>query len=301
MDRPRSAQYLQHLGLPEAPDAAGPLERALAQALADARQAWPGIVVAEDAFVRHLARHAQDRADPARDVASLDAGDLYLACGCAAQDPGALAAFERLLAQVPPALARFSPSPAFLDEVLQTLRTKLLVPRDPAEQPRVLDYAGRGSLLGWLRVAAVRAALDLRRNQDDRLDGGIERLEDRPARPSSDPEIDYLRGRYAAEFQEAVRAALGTLEADQRTVLRLRFVDGLTIDQVAAALRVGRATATRWIAAAREAIFTETQRLLRERIGLSDSEFGSLAAVLRSGLDVSLSRALGGEAAPRSE
>src|SRR5262249_57644413 len=91
--------------------------------------------------------------------------DLYLAFACGAGIPGALAAFEsKYMARVPSLIARLDPAGRLTDEVIQTLRVQILVP-DARGRARILDYSGRGALIAWLRVSAIRATLKLRRPQ----------------------------------------------------------------------------------------------------------------------------------------
>src|SRR5215813_8887909 len=74
----------------EIPDEIGPL---LAGRIARATRVWPNVTIAEDEFVRAIAgRLAADA--PARSLGAMQTDDLYLACGCATGDPGALAGFE---------------------------------------------------------------------------------------------------------------------------------------------------------------------------------------------------------------
>jgi RNA polymerase sigma-70 factor (ECF subfamily) len=61
------------------------------------------------------------------------------------------------------AVARVDRSPELRDEVRQILWQRLFVGTGAAA-PRILSYAGRGPLAGWVAVAAQRIALDLRRD-----------------------------------------------------------------------------------------------------------------------------------------
>ena len=63
------------------------------------------------------------------------------------------------------ALTRLGREPMFVDEVRQVLRTKLLV--GDGAPPKIADYSGRGPLDGWVRAAAVRAAIDLKRREKE--------------------------------------------------------------------------------------------------------------------------------------
>jgi RNA polymerase sigma-70 factor (ECF subfamily) len=276
-------------------DSAGDLEQILADLVQRGRTAWPELALPAPVFVRHLAAHAARGGSAREALSELCVEDLYLACSCAHGAPSAIATFERhLLSRVPGFLARMTASPSFVDEIKQELRIKLLVPTSGAA-PKIAEYSGRGALASWLRVVALRAAIDVRRRSHDDAppreapganDG--ERGSPEAIDVAGDPELRYLRDRYATEFQDAFRAGIHALSSEKRNVLRLNFVDGLNIDQIGALLHVHRATVARWIAAARQAIVLEGQRLLRERLGVSPGEFESLARLLQSQLDVSL-------------
>jgi RNA polymerase sigma-70 factor (ECF subfamily) len=103
-----------------------------------------------------------------------------------------------------------------------------------------------------------------------------------------DPETGYLKERYREAFNAAFRGAVAALSGEQRELLRLHFVDGLTLDQLASVAGVHRATIARRIAAAREAVAGEARRLLLAALGASESELESLAGVMRSQIDVTL-------------
>ena len=111
-----------------------------------------------------------------------------------------------------------------------------------------------------------------------------------PAR--QDPEMDYIRTRYAAEFRAAIGTAMTELEPRERTLLRLGLVDGLTADQIAGVYGVHRVTVARWLAAAREHLAGRCQRRLEERLHLGPTELRSLLGLVRSQLDLSVRRLL---------
>jgi RNA polymerase sigma-70 factor (ECF subfamily) len=186
----------------------------------DAGQAsWPAVQVEREVVERFVARHALDDAPGPHDA------DLFLACACAAGVTSALAVFEHeLLAQVG-FISRISAAAPFVEEVQQQLRERLLV-----GEAKIGEYAGRGPLGGWLRVAATRLALDLaarRREEPAPRDGLLERLAD-----AGDPEIELLRRRYVGELEVAIRAAVEELTTRERTLLRLQFADGLGIERI---------------------------------------------------------------------
>ena len=267
------------------------LDRRLREILDACRRAWPGLDVLEDAFVRHLAENLPDDGDLDRCLSRMHCPDLYLACGCAAGDPAALAAFDgSVLSQSAPVLHRMGFSGSQIDEVVQVMRAKLLVTDEHGRPPLIASYAGRGALVGWVRTAARRTALSMRRNKDEQI-GGAEKGRDLENMPlPADMELDYLKRRYQAEFKQAVEDAIATLDAEQLKILRLHYTDGLSIDEIGRLLSVHRATAARWIRAASDAVRDETRRRLHERLRLSASELDSLAGLVQSELHLSLGR-----------
>jgi RNA polymerase sigma-70 factor (ECF subfamily) len=181
-----------------------------------------------------------------------------------------------------------------IDEVVQVLRTKLLVGDEHGRSALIASYAGRGPLVGWVRTAARRTALSLRRNKDEQIGGGGDNFDLKRIPISVDADLDYLKNRYQAEFKRAVEDAIATLDAKQLRVLRLHYHDELSIDHIGARALLGvhRATAARRIRAASEAVRDETRHLLHARLGLSSAELDSLAGLVQSQLHLSLGRLL---------
>lgn len=253
---------------------------ATADATARARAAWPGIDVSDDRFGAWLTARVDRALPPADALAALQVSDLYLACACAAGDATALARFDaELLTQVPRFVARLGRA-VDVAEVQQQLRERLFC----GATPRIVEYTGRGPLVAWLRVAAVRTALNEQRRQSPG-DG-----EDGASLPAAldDPELTLLGARYRDAFTDAVREALDALDERPRVLLKLHLVDGVTLPRLAGMYAVDRATVVRWLAQAREAVRTAAFAALRARVGGSEAELHSVLTVLRSRLDVSL-------------
>jgi RNA polymerase sigma-70 factor (ECF subfamily) len=264
-------------------DEALSLKATLSAQVARARAAWPDVALDPETFVSHLG--GRIGADLAA-LAGLSVEDLYLACAAGHGDPRAIAALEqRELLRVADYVARIDASSTFATDVQQALRERLLFGDG---RPRVLEYGGRGPLGGWIRVAAVRTALNLKRGAKREI----------PLPPSdfaagADPEVDYLKERYRADFKAAFAAALSALDTDGRNVLRLHYLDGLNLDEVGAVYRVHRATVARWIARARTQILEETRRRLQERLGIAASEADSVMGLVQSRLDLTFRGLLG--------
>jgi RNA polymerase sigma-70 factor (ECF subfamily) len=238
--------------------------------------------------VVHLAHVVGD--DVAQGLSELYAEDFALGLACVDKVPGSLTHIERLCGHaIDAAVARIDRSPELRDEVRQTLWQRLFV-GTPGQAPRMLSYAGRGPLAGWVAVAAQRLALDLRRaaSRAAGSDPGVDEL--LPA--NAHPEVDYLRMRYKTEFEEAVRDALAALPDRDRLLLRLTTVSGLSHEQIANIYKVNQSTVSRWIAKARADVLEATQRSVCEKLGVQRDEFMSLAGLLVSRIDLSISRVL---------
>jgi RNA polymerase sigma-70 factor (ECF subfamily) len=283
---PLSRAFLAAGGVASETDGAA-LERSLVERWEAGHAAWPTIALEPEAFAAHVATCSRAaRALPPQEHAA----DLFLACACALGTPGAVVAFEKAYAGV---LARSASrvDRANADETVQAVRVRLFV--GTAERPaRIADYGGRSKLSSWLSAVSARTALNGRRRKDD---GSHESLSAVAAStPALPPEIAILRARHAGDFREAIRLALGRIEARDRSLLRMTLVVGLSLDQVGAVFKISRATTKRWLAAARDALQDETRKELAGRLGLTPSELESLAAVVRSEIDLSV-RALLGE------
>ena len=75
--------------------------------------------------------------------------------------------------------------------------------------------------------------------------------------------------RHRAEFRRAFNDAAAQLTDRERTLLRYRFYDGLSIDEICVLYRVHGATIARWLAAIREDLFEATRARLIRRLAIS--------------------------------
>src|SRR3954469_9593437 len=276
--------------LRERPGAGDPavLEARLQEIVAKAVRMWPGLAINPVRLVAHLARVVGD--DVAQGLTDLYAEDVALGLACVDNTPGALTQLERQCgAAIDAAVARIDRSPELRDEVRQTLWQRLFV-GTPGQAPRILSYAGRGPLAGWVAVAAQRIALDLRRAATRAA--GSDPLADQLLPSDEHPEIDYLRNRYKTEFEAAVRDALAALPDRDRLLLRMTTVSGLSHEQIAGIYKVNQSTVSRWIARARAEVLETTERTVCSKLGVRRDEFMSLAGLLVSRIDLSISRVL---------
>ncbi|HLK90295.1 MAG TPA: sigma-70 family RNA polymerase sigma factor [Polyangia bacterium] len=271
------------------------LEVRLRTLVARATSAWPDLSIDPIGLVEAMARALGDDQAEAG-LPELYVEDLALALACADGVPNALAECDRLCAgAIAVAVARVDRSPDLRDEVRQILWQRIFV--GTAEQPpRIRSYAGRGPLVAWVAVAAQRVALDLRRTAARAPEG--DPLVEEVLAAHEHPEIDYLRTRYKPEFEAAVREALVGLTDRDRLLLKLTIVSGLSHEQLANIYGVNQSTVTRWIARAREQVLEATEREVCAKLRMPPGEFRSLAGLLLSRLDLSISRVLD---TPRSE
>jgi RNA polymerase sigma-70 factor (ECF subfamily) len=274
------------------------LDRRLWAIVAEGRAAWPELAVDAQAVVEFVARHATaDLAEAALD--GLRPADLYLACGCASHVPGAVAAFDRdYMREVDVALARMRIGPPRLADVKQLVRQRLFVGGGTAGQPtspgKIAEYAGRGDLRRWVRSVAVRTCLNELRKGKREILVDDDQLIAQHAIASDDPEVEYMKRTYAAEFRAAFSDALGRLGAREQTLLRYHHVDGLNIDEIGAIYRIHRVTAFRWLEKAKDLLVRSTLDTLRSRLKLPASELDSVLRMIRSQIHLSLVRHLGG-------
>jgi RNA polymerase sigma-70 factor (ECF subfamily) len=103
-----------------------------------------------------------------------------------------------------------------------------------------------------------------------------------------DPELAYFKQHYGAQFRAAFRAAVASLTARERNLLRYSVTDGFGIDQIAAIYHVHRATAARQLRHARRALADATRQRLRVALGVGDRELDSILRVLMSMTDAAL-------------
>lgn len=274
------------------PAATGPMPtgEALGRLVAHARSTWPGVDLPTPMFLRHLAERVPAGDDVSESLAKLHVADLYLACACAHRVPGAIERFESHVSHSLDAFLRgISGAAASIDDIRQTLRQKLFVPADN-DAPKIERYSGKGKLTSWVGVTVQRAALNLLRH-DSKHESPADALSDAiPA--GANPELDYLKARYRAEFRAAFQNAVAELSQRERVILRHHYVNGLSQDRIARLYKINQASVSRCISGARDSIRKSAERELRKKLAVEASELQSIAALIRSQFDISLARCL---------
>jgi RNA polymerase sigma-70 factor (ECF subfamily) len=284
------ATPLYDLVAARAPDAARGLgepdagERTLAMLCAEAAAAWPGVSVAPADVVTALADKLASADPPSPTAAAVT--EIHLALACARGDAAAIAAFDRAyLDVVPAALAGMKLPAATVDDIRATVRDRLLLAE--GGRPRVVDYAGRGRLRGLVQVTATRAAIDRIRHEEREAE-----LPSRSLAGPGDLELSLIKAQYREAFSAGFAHAVANASRRDRNLLRLHFLGGVTLEQLAQMYGVHRATVVRWLAAAREAVLEATRAHVATKIGAPADELDEMFSLVRSRVELSVERML---------
>ena len=246
------------------------LETELDSAVRVASERWTRFSIEPEAFVTYLAARIQPEQAPDT-TAFVHAAELYLSCAIAEGQSAAMREFDReYMAKVAGAVSRFRLSSDELDDLKQILRQQLLM----GNPPKIVDYSGLGELSAWLRVAAVRAAIKMKKARLEGLTGDDE-LENLPGfEPNA--ELKYVAAEHRVAFRESFRQAIASLDAQEQNVLRQHHLDGLTLEQLASLYRVHRTTTAYWLERARDRLLKRTRQTLMQRTKMSASDCDSL-------------------------
>ena len=244
-------------------------------------EAWPELAL-DLARFREAVRARVTRADEVR------AGDLYLAVACQLGDAAAIAAFERAL--IPPLrriVAKAAKDDLVLDDVMQAMRVRVLV-GEAGQEARIARYEGRGSLLSWLKVIALRILTDQKR--EVRRIVPVSTISDLPPGLTLAPDALLLDRQWGPILKGGLAEAMRTLEPRERTLLRLHYVDGVVLERIGTMYGVNKSTVSRWLTAARERLLAGAIAAVRSSLGGgADHDIESLCVKLIDRLELSLS------------
>jgi RNA polymerase sigma-70 factor, ECF subfamily len=274
-----------------------PLLALLNASTAKAQAAWPSVSCPPGGFLCHLAEKADPGEQLATALAKLHVSDLYLAYAAGLGVASAVHAFDSIAMKDINAAVRRMVDADAVSEIKQTIRVHLLL-RNERDRPRVHDYGGTGPLAGWVRVTAVRLALASKK-QGREVAVGDQALQEaqNTADPllekATDPELEMLRSRYASELKAALHRALFALADEQRTVLRMHYNEGLSLEELAKVFAVHRATVARWLQSARIELRDRMKEMLRAHLSLREDEAESLLGLVDSRFNASMVRVLG--------
>jgi RNA polymerase sigma-70 factor (ECF subfamily) len=262
------------------------LDQAAALAYHAGRSAWPELRLDLSTFQRWV------RVAGIEQEALTERGDeLYLVAGCVARAPEAYQAFERrYLSLLNQSVGRISLSADQADELRQQMRVTLLL----GDQPKIGTFRGQGPLGAWVQVCAVRLALKMGAAQE-RLAGPDASLLEGLVSQEADQELLAAKSQYRDTFQAALEECFSGLPSRQKTLLRMHFLDGMSIDEMGQVFHVHRATIARWLVAIRREVLETICQKISLRLHTSSSEFRSMVRLVDGDVRLSLHRILGGE------
>jgi RNA polymerase sigma-70 factor (ECF subfamily) len=257
--------------------------------LAAARTRYPDVHLDDAVFLEHLADHAGSSENPARFLAEAHGPDLFLACACAQGDRAAITELARSYSEdVRRLLMHQGYDLEQVAEVEQLLYLRLVV-AEPGGRPRIASYGGQGPLRGWLRVVATHLAADEARRE--RKEAALD-LPEVLLVPAQGVAPDPMVGPVLEAARSAFENAFSTLNRRQKRILRLHFLEEMSLERIGARYNTHRITVGRWIASARAQLLSEIRRHMVERLPIQTSDVESALRIVRSRLDLSIQRFL---------
>ncbi|HEY6640878.1 hypothetical protein [Povalibacter sp.] len=246
------------------------------------RDTYPRIDLSRDTFIMFAHARAETwKGNPDR------AADMFLACACVERIPAAVAEFLAAFGErIPQYLGKLARNADLVAEVRQILVTRCVI-GDANKAPALMAYSATGSLEGWLRATAVREALSMHREGDRHASDADAALE---AQISwVDHEISLFKQIYREPVSHAFATACAALDAEDRALLRLHYVDGVTTAKLATMFGISRATLIRRLAASRALLVERVKAALKVASGVADQDVDSVLRLVRSQIDLRLS------------
>jgi RNA polymerase sigma-70 factor (ECF subfamily) len=258
------------------------VELVLARFLEDTAVRYSSLSIEAHAYARFVGERLVQSGRSLGELARLHGADLALTWACTGLDKVALQIFDSSFLRKTATYVRRAD--ADVDEIAQRLREKLLVAK-PGALPRIADYLGTGPLEGFVRIAAVRCAISLKRSQlmwrfteDKTLDG--------MASGTQSPESSVAQAQLSQAARLAFAEAAKTLTHKQRQLIRFYHLEDSTLDQLALVYDVHLSTVARWIEQARvelrEATFVALQKALPRAAPSAEELEGALDHIIAS-------------------
>lgn len=213
--------------------------------------------------------------------------DLALVWAVLQGNAGALNRVDALIVGLARRAAGNAIEPA---ELAQRVRTRLLV-SEKNKEARLSTYDGRGRLKSWLWTATKLELLQATRGMGQAPTEDVDELSHLASAQRS-PEAAARSQRDAKIVSRALRDALEVLDAKERTLLRMRFVDGVSTEELGRMFQVHRTTAQRWIEGAQAKIMTAMRARLQEQAKLARADVDSLVGDVAQSISLHLSQVL---------
>lgn len=260
----------------------------------------------DSAVLKYLfaGEHAPEHAEIKEFIDDIRADDLCLIIAC---ERGDESAWEHLVANfdstVKSAARKISSNNEDAEDLASSIWAELYGLRTDADgnkKSKLAYYSGRGSLAGWLRAVVSQLAVDQFRKVSKFVqieeDREFENLASEAAlsgnnhQPShtANPEDLFSEGQASGDVTEALSAAIASLEAEDRLILKLYYFDDLKLKDIAATFGYHEATASRKLTRVQADIRKGVEKELKTRHGWTDSEVKKHLSDTAAGLGVNL-------------
>jgi RNA polymerase sigma-70 factor len=268
---------------------------------------------------KHLLRHRPEASAKEVNafVDALRADELLLVVACERGDESAWnELIEQYRATVLSAARTSSAGESEAEELADSVWAELYGLRARADgRPagKLAYYSGCGSLGGWLRAVVGQLAVDRHRrtsrlvqteeaSEFDRAAAEVQEGDGwRPIAPR-DPESALAERDAAHAVAEALARALGTLDAEDRLLVKLYYFDGLRLKEAGAVLGVHEATASRRLTRLHAEIRRRVEAILAgERKWTREEVARTLAEATRTQTDADLRSMLATETVASGE
>ncbi len=249
---------------------------------------WPSLRLDLPAVVHHLGVHFE----MADDVPADRLAELFLAYACLEGVPGAIETFHRqYLVKLDSVIRRVNASPTFADEVQQKLAETLFVAR-AGKSPKIGQYKAQGPIAGWLAIAAHRIALRMQKGQRAGQSSDDEALA-RVIGLGEGPEMAAIDNQYKAAVSRALKKAVADLPAEDKVMLKIYHLRGVTTTAIAKMNKMSQPTVSRRLKQIRGLLRERTEQYLTDELTLSEAAIKAVFRLACSQIDLSLSKLLG--------
>lgn len=228
---------------------------------------------------------------------SLKWSELFLTTACAAGDSAAWESFrEQYRSIIHGAALKTSTSVSDAAELSDTLLTDLFLPQESGiGESKIAQYHGLGSLEGWIKVVVHRMAIDQIRLH--RRDVPIEELEAELPSSSAHSQADETvkeRDTHRAQnmVSQCLTAALERLDAEERLVLNLYYLNSVNLKGIGRFLKSHESTASRLLERLKTRLHKSVTKQLQEQFKVRKSEVPHLIELAQGHLEIDLKKIL---------
>ncbi|MBC7899458.1 MAG: sigma-70 family RNA polymerase sigma factor [Saprospiraceae bacterium] len=236
-------------------------------------------------------------------VDEIRADDLCLVLAC---EKGDEKAWEDLVANfdstVKSAARKISANNEDAEDLASSIWAELYGLRQDAEgnkKSKLAYYSGRGSLAGWLRAVVSQLAVDQFRKQskfvqieetrefENLANEASEHSENGLVSHTDNPEEIFSEQQTAEDVSQALSEAIGSLDAEDRLILKLYYFDDLKLKDIANTFGYHEATASRKLVRVQTDVRKSVEKSLRSQHGWTDVEVKRYLSETASRLGIS--------------